>query len=1270
MPRSVPFNPLKAFSLLVVFLTFSALAKPDPAAYPSAEAVPALFHPNLPEYVNANASPEKIVAEVSEQRRRSRHRDHGGHASTTLQRPDGWDDLELLDMVLIQTIDGGLHALERKTGVKLWSREGFGNRASDLVNSTYSGREVVKMRIRPKATYEHPNEVLETWDNNEQEEQYLQEPVYILDPHDGQLYVFVPQADSMGPGDLPDSSNGEEGTAKLQRLPITMEQLIDLSPFTFPQEHSHVFIGTKTTSMRAIDLQTGEDVSSFTPPAGKAGLDTTPASARESPEACDWNAEWGFKGKKGEGRNAKIDDGECESDIDDRPEDKLFIGQTSYLLSIHSHAYGLIQQLSHTRLVPNSIHRDLAAYWARHGQTKGEVYVRPSRSDGGGAYAAYAGRRGQDYSGSKRVGGEYENRWRVELTHDGRIYGFQQDVGVAWSTDLGSMGVAVFDVLLPAKSEAYPILLPQPPAYTPALFPSAELALQLAAPSTFVTTCEATSQGNATDEPTTETPEQELQSLVALSSCNYPLINLLTAPSDGSLLGRHNISDAVKERLPLLIESGESQTTSRRSSHNQQTRDGAPTSPARDTPSLRRRSGHPAAVDTNDNNSVEKQLPGTDAIGVTVSFDWWKWVSVFAVFFMTGTLARIGILRFRRWKTQQLRKEQSALKVLAPVSATDTSNDVSKMINSTQGEVIGGSTSSGSNVVSEDLHSITPHAGENVLDVTPVTPGTSESLKSNKLPTISPDQELEDLPQRTFKKRRRKRGKGKGKGKSGFDDGESDEEVDPDQKQGLNGSPERSPTLTKNGLQLDVDAKSLNTQIPDVATGDLEVKRKDVIAKLEGLKVSDDVLGYGSQGTVVFKGVFQGRAVAVKRLVADHFSIASQEVSLLQASDDHQNVVRYYYQEQRDMFLYIALELCPASLADIIDSPQRHQELASAFNPKKAMFQITSGLKHLHGLKIIHRDLKPQNVLITVNSSGQQRIVLSDFGLAKRLDQGQSSYLQTGNHPVGTTGWLAPECLTGEVDLDQGFDGSSSRHSRYTDDDGPKRFDAPKPKHGRLTRAVDLFALGCVYYYVITSGGHPYGGRYDRDRNIIRDEKELSALDSYGEDGFEAKALITKLLSPEAKQRPDAAICLCHPFFWTPGKRLNFLCEASDRFEIMQLDPPEATLVTLEKDSFRVVGQNWQKALDQVFVDNLGKHRKYVVQSVRDLLRAMRNKRNHYQDLPEAVKKRVGVLPDGYLNYFTARFPALFTHVHQVIYDSKLRHESQFAPYFILDEST
>ena len=67
-----------------------------------------------------------------------------------------------------------------------------------------------------------------------------------------------------------------------------------------------------------------------------------------------------------------------------------------------------------------------------------------------------------------------------------------------------------------------------------------------------------------------------------------------------------------------------------------------------------------------------------------------------------------------------------------------------------------------------------------------------------------------------------------------------------------------------------------------------------------------------------------------------------------------------FYQEKRDNFLFIALELCSASLADIVENPSAHQDLAVGFDRKKSIYQITSGLKHLHSLKIIHRDLKPQ----------------------------------------------------------------------------------------------------------------------------------------------------------------------------------------------------------------------------------------------------------------------------------------------------------------------
>lgn len=411
----------------------------------------------------------------------------------------------------------------------------------------------------------------------------------------------------------------------------------------------------------------------------------------------------------------------------------------------------------------------------------------------------------------------------------------------------------MFDVLLPAKSDAYPILLPQPPAYTPALFPSAELALRLAAPSTFVTSCEPTNHGNFTKDEASETSEQELQSLVALSSCNYPLINLLTAPSEGKLLGRHNISDAVKERLPLLIESGETRSTPGEVNSSQKGQDGnsVPTSPARDTTTLRGPNSHISDGNSVDNNSLK--LPGLDSLGRAASFDWWKWVSVFAVFFMTGTLARIGILRLRRWKAQQLREEKFTTTAITAVPESKLTTDDRPTVVPALGEKIG---VTGSSVLlngAEDPKNNSPDAlGGNALQVTPITPGTSESLGSIKLPAVSPGQESEDLPQRAFKKRRRKRGKGKGKGKSGYEDGESDEEHDIDHKKRSTSSPEHSPKSVKNGLQLEVDARSPVTQPlgAAIATENNIFKRKDAIARMDGLAVSDDVLGKLQQSRV------------------------------------------------------------------------------------------------------------------------------------------------------------------------------------------------------------------------------------------------------------------------------------------------------------------------------------------------------------------------------------------------------------------------------------
>lgn len=118
--------------------------------------------------------------------------------------------------------------------------------------------------------------------------------------------------------------------------------------------------------------------------------------------------------------------------------------------------------------------------------------------------------------------------------------------------------------------------------------------------------------------------------------------------------------------------------------------------------------------------------------------------------------------------------------------------------------------------------------------------------------------------------------------------------------------------------------------------------------------IQEQQLGTGSNGTVVFAGKWQDRPVAVKRMLRSFYDIASRETRLLREVDRHDNVIQYYAQLERGDFIYIALELCEASLADVVEKPSHFRALAEAGSkdPLRVLRQITRGIDHLHSLQI------------------------------------------------------------------------------------------------------------------------------------------------------------------------------------------------------------------------------------------------------------------------------------------------------------------------------
>jgi serine/threonine protein kinase len=198
--------------------------------------------------------------------------------------------------------------------------------------------------------------------------------------------------------------------------------------------------------------------------------------------------------------------------------------------------------------------------------------------------------------------------------------------------------------------------------------------------------------------------------------------------------------------------------------------------------------------------------------------------------------------------------------------------------------------------------------------------------------------------------------------------------------------------------------------VPDSTLFASELQVEVLDATLDGYQVLRQI-GHGAMG-IVFEarqaGV--GRRVAVK-VLPPHLALRSRTVKrfLREAESmgrlSHANIVDVYEVGSKERLHYFTMQY--------VDGPPLDRVLAvgpmAIADVIKIGIDVAGALTHAHSRGVLHRDVKPSNLL-----RDGERVVLTDFGLARPLDDEGAGAMTESGDLVGTPLYMSPEQIAGE----------------------------------------------------------------------------------------------------------------------------------------------------------------------------------------------------------------------------------------------------------------
>lgn len=108
--------------------------------------------------------------------------------------------------------------------------------------------------------------------------------------------------------------------------------------------------------------------------------------------------------------------------------------------------------------------------------------------------------------------------------------------------------------------------------------------------------------------------------------------------------------------------------------------------------------------------------------------------------------------------------------------------------------------------------------------------------------------------------------------------------------------------------------------------------------------------------------------------------------------------------------------------------------------------ELSQALVTAHAKGMVHRDIKPENILLSEDDQAQRPVVkLTDFGLARHVDQSESLKLTQTGALLGTPYYMSPEQFTGAYEVSPATDVYSIGVTFYELLTGQRPFTATDP---------------------------------------------------------------------------------------------------------------------------------------------------------------------------------------------------------------------------------